>query len=174
MKGQPEVVDEAVQSSTGSFISRSPEQTFEFGRRVGEQLNGGAVFLLHGELGSGKTLWTKGLAAGLGIDPADVTSPSFTLINEHGGGRLRLYHVDLYRLETGSLPELGLEEILADDAAVVVVEWAERLASRPANSVDIEFSWVSTNDRSITYSSTEASPALPLPAETQANDDREN
>jgi tRNA threonylcarbamoyladenosine biosynthesis protein TsaE len=174
MKGLRESIDEAVRSGTGSVITRSPEQTFEFGLRVGRQLTGPAVFLLHGELGSGKTLWTKGLAAGLGIDPLDVTSPSFTLINEHGGGRLRLYHVDLYRLESGALPELGLEEILADDGAVVVVEWAERLAARPANPFDIQFNWLSTNERSITFSSAENPPTLNRRAEAPRDDDEEN
>jgi tRNA threonylcarbamoyladenosine biosynthesis protein TsaE len=173
MKGLSENIDQAVQSGNGSFITRSPEQTFEFGLRLGRQLTGPAVFLLHGELGSGKTLWTKGLAAGLGIDPVDVTSPSFTLINEYGDGRLRLYHVDLYRLETGSLPELGLEEILAEDGAVVVVEWAERLASRPGNAFDIEFNWLSTNERSITFSSAENSPTVAR-AEASRDDDGEN
>jgi tRNA threonylcarbamoyladenosine biosynthesis protein TsaE len=132
-------------------VTRSPEETFELGRAIGERLTSGAVFLLKGNLGTGKTVFTKGLAAGLGIDPADVTSPSFTLINEHVG-RLKLVHIDLYRLGVGPLPELGLEEIFADSEAVVVVEWAERIPVLPKGAVEVEFSYVSDSERRIVVS----------------------
>ena len=82
-------------------ITRSAEETFELGRKVGLAINGRAVVLLSGDLGAGKTIFAKGLAAGLEIDPADVTSPSFTLVNSYEG-RLRMYHIDLYRLDTGA------------------------------------------------------------------------
>src|SRR6185295_19100861 len=83
---------------TGEFITHSAEETFDLAERTGAQLNARAVFLLSGDLGAGKTVFAKGLAAGLEIDPAEVTSPSFTLINEYAGRR-RLYHIDLYRLD---------------------------------------------------------------------------
>jgi tRNA threonylcarbamoyladenosine biosynthesis protein TsaE len=114
---------------TGEWVSREPEETFGAGQRVGERLQGGEVLLLSGTLGAGKTVFTKGLAAGLGLDPAEVSSPSFTLVNRHGEGRLVLYHLDLYRLAEGpgAAHAVELEELLADERAVIVIEWAERM-----------------------------------------------
>jgi tRNA threonylcarbamoyladenosine biosynthesis protein TsaE len=132
----------------GEFKTRSADETFELGRRLGEQLNGRAVILLKGDLGAGKTVFAKGVAAGLGIDAADVTSPSFTLINVHDG-RLRLYHIDLYRLESSSRIDLGLEEILEDERGVVMIEWAERLKFTPESSVEVEISYLSDSERVI-------------------------
>ena len=110
------------------FITHSAEETFELAYGVGENLSTSAVFLLEGDLGAGKTVFAKGIAAGLDIDPAEVSSPTFTLVNAHEG-RMRLYHLDLYRLE-GELEEiysLGLDEMLSEKNAVVLIEWAERL-----------------------------------------------
>ena len=114
---------------TGAQTSHTPEETFEAGRRVGERLRGGEILLLSGTLGAGKTVFTKGLAAGLGLDPAEVSSPSFTLVNRYGEGRLVLYHLDLYRLAEGpaSAHAVELEELLSDESAVIVIEWAERM-----------------------------------------------
>jgi tRNA threonylcarbamoyladenosine biosynthesis protein TsaE len=135
-------------SITGEFITRSAEETFELGQRIGGQLNEGAVFLLSGDLGAGKTVFAKGLAEGLGIDSADVTSPTFTLVNVHDG-RLRLYHIDLYRLGEGIRPELGLEEILDEGRAVVVIEWAERLDFAPDGAIQVEMVYLSDSERKI-------------------------
>ena len=85
----------------------------------------GAVVLLYGELGAGKTAFVRGLAEGLGADPTEVSSPTFTLIQEYAG-RLPLYHVDLYRLERAEVDDLGLDELEAG-AGVVAIEWADRL-----------------------------------------------
>ncbi|HEY0172747.1 MAG TPA: tRNA (adenosine(37)-N6)-threonylcarbamoyltransferase complex ATPase subunit type 1 TsaE [Pyrinomonadaceae bacterium] len=114
---------------TGVWTSTAPGETFEAGRRVGERLRGGEILLLSGTLGAGKTVFTKGLAAGLGLDPAEVSSPSFTLVNRHGEGRLVLYHLDLYRLAEGpaAAHAVELEELLSDERAVLVIEWAERM-----------------------------------------------
>ena len=114
---------------TGTLTSHNPEETFDAGRRVGERLAGGEVLLLSGALGAGKTVFTKGLAAGLGLDPGEVSSPSFTLVNRHAEGRLVLYHLDLYRLGEGpgAAHAVELEELLADERAVIVIEWAERM-----------------------------------------------
>ena len=119
----------AANVQTGNWTSHNPEETFEAGRRVGERLEGGEVLLLSGTLGAGKTVFTKGLAAGLGLDPAEVSSPSFTLVNRHAEGRLVLYHLDLYRLAEGpaSAHAVELDELLADERAVIVIEWAERM-----------------------------------------------
>lgn len=112
------------------FITHSAEETFEVAYSIGESLTASTVFLLEGDLGAGKTVFAKGIAAGLDIDPADVNSPTFTLVNAHEG-RMRLYHLDLYRLE-GELEEiyaLGLDEMLSEENAVVLIEWAERLGT---------------------------------------------
>ena len=113
---------------TGQFVTRSAEETFELAYRVGEAINEPAVFLLQGDLGVGKTVFAKGVGAGLDIDPADVNSPTFTIVNRHEG-RMRLYHLDLYRIAGGAneVYDLGLEEILAEPETVVVIEWPERL-----------------------------------------------
>ena len=132
----------------GCYITRSEEETFELGRRVGEAIEGRAIFLLSGDLGAGKTVLAKGLAAGLGIDPVDVTSPSFTLINVHDG-RMRLYHVDLYLLDHGVGAAMGLEEIFDEEKAVVVIEWAERLDHPPAQAIRVEITYVSDSEREI-------------------------
>ncbi|BAS28669.1 tRNA (adenosine(37)-N6)-threonylcarbamoyltransferase complex ATPase subunit type 1 TsaE [Limnochorda pilosa] len=109
-----------------TWTSGSPAESLELGRWLGKRVLPGDVLLLEGELGAGKTLLTKGLAAGLGIDPDRVTSPSFTLVQVHRG-RIPLYHVDLYRLEDAAeIEALGLEELLEGDG-VAAVEWASRL-----------------------------------------------
>jgi tRNA threonylcarbamoyladenosine biosynthesis protein TsaE len=115
---------------TGQFITRSSEETFELAYRIGEAINEPAVFLLQGDLGVGKTVFAKGVGAGMDIDPAEVNSPTFTIVNRHEG-RMRLYHLDLYRIAGGAneVYDLGLEEILAEPGAVVVVEWPERLGA---------------------------------------------
>lgn len=115
---------------TGQFITHAAEETFELAYKIGEALDQSTVFLLQGDLGAGKTVFAKGIAAGLDIDPAEVNSPTFTLVNAHAG-RMRLYHVDLYRLG-GSADEvyaLGLEEMLNEPDSIVFIEWPERLGS---------------------------------------------
>jgi tRNA threonylcarbamoyladenosine biosynthesis protein TsaE len=95
------------------------------------RLRGGEVVLLSGELGAGKTAFVRGLARGLGLDPEEVSSPTFTLLTRYTGGRLALHHADLYRLRgDGDERELGLEELPGPEG-VLAVEWAERLADRP-------------------------------------------
>jgi tRNA threonylcarbamoyladenosine biosynthesis protein TsaE len=144
------VTGESESSEPGETITTgSPDETFDLGRALGGQLQGREVVLLTGELGAGKTLFTKGVAAGIGIDPADVTSPSFTLVNSHQG-RLRLYHVDLYRLASSSSIDLGLEEIFAEHGAVTVIEWAERLDISPPDAIKVRIESVSESERRIT------------------------
>ena len=113
---------------TGQFVTRSAEETFDLAYRIGEAISEPAVFLLQGDLGVGKTVFAKGVGAGLDIDPAEVNSPTFTIVNRHEG-RMRLYHLDLYRIAGGAneVYDLGLDEILAEPEAVVVIEWPERL-----------------------------------------------
>jgi|SRR5215471_4221877 len=137
------------QNPLREIVTNSADETLEVSKEIGERLKGGEVFLLKGDLGAGKTVFAKGLAAGLGIAPAEVTSPSFTLINVYQG-RLRLCHIDLYRLDAGLHEELGMNEILEEKEAVVVIEWAERWAFVPEKATHVELMWLSENQRKIT------------------------
>jgi tRNA threonylcarbamoyladenosine biosynthesis protein TsaE len=108
------------------FISHSPAETEALGEKFGRAAQRGFVIALSGDLGAGKTQFVRGVARGLEI-PARVHSPTFTLVNEYGGGRLKLFHLDLYRLETAEqILSAGVEEFLSPDG-VAVIEWAERI-----------------------------------------------
>jgi len=108
-----------------TFISHSPVETEALGEAWGREAESGLVIALSGDLGAGKTQFVKGLARGLGIETR-VHSPSFTLVNEYAGGRLRLFHLDLYRLQTlEQIIAAGLEDYLSPNG-VTVIEWAER------------------------------------------------
>jgi len=119
-------------SPTQTVVSRNQRETFDLGVRLGGELAGGEIILLNGALGAGKTMLVKGIAQAVGIDEEEVTSPSFTLVNPHPG-RLLLYHIDLYRLDEGASAAhaVDLDEILTDERAVVLIEWAERLGRYP-------------------------------------------
>jgi tRNA threonylcarbamoyladenosine biosynthesis protein TsaE len=141
---QPEII-------SGEFFTHSAEETFEFAYKIGESLTHSTVFLLAGDLGAGKTVFAKGIAAGLDIDPADVNSPTFTLINIHKG-RMKLYHLDLYRLSgtTNEIYELGLDEMLAEENAVAIIEWSERLSTFSIpNAHRVNISELDPNSRKI-------------------------
>lgn len=116
----------------GEFVSTSPVETFNYGHELGTRLRGGEILLLSGPLGAGKTIFVKGICSALGVDAEEVTSPSFTLVNPYDG-RLRLYHLDLYRLNEGASAAhaVDLDELLSDEHAVIVIEWAERMLNYP-------------------------------------------
>lgn len=118
--------------STGEWTSQNAGQTFDIGRQIGMQLRGGEILLLDGPLGAGKTVFVKGLAAGMDVDADEVTSPSFTLVNPYEGRR-PLFHIDLYRLDAGASAAhaVDLDELITNDQAVLVIEWAERLGKYP-------------------------------------------
>ncbi len=117
---------------TREFETRSPSQTRDLGRALGRLLEAGCVIALHGDLGSGKTCFTSGLAQGLGLpEEIPVTSPSYTLVNEYPC-RLILQHADLYRLEGADLDDIGFYDLEGPDS-VVVVEWANLLDPRQFN-----------------------------------------
>jgi tRNA threonylcarbamoyladenosine biosynthesis protein TsaE len=117
---------------TGEFVSDNEQETFALGVRIGQQLVGGEILLLNGSLGAGKTVLVKGIARALEVDEDDVSSPSFTLVNPYQG-RLLLYHIDLYRLDEGASAAhaVDLDELLSDEKAVTVIEWAERMGRYP-------------------------------------------
>jgi len=133
-----------------SFETHSEEETIELGRRISADLPKRAVVLLIGNLGAGKTTLAKGIIHGLGAaEIEEVTSPTFTLIHEYGSGRA--YHIDLYRLDTiQQVATLGLEEIL-DQEAVVLVEWGERFPDLfPAGRIEVRLLAVTESKREIT------------------------
>jgi tRNA threonylcarbamoyladenosine biosynthesis protein TsaE len=133
-----------------SFETNSEEETIELGRKIARELPQKSVVLLIGNLGAGKTTLSKGILSGLGVaNSEDVTSPTFTLIHEYGGGRA--YHVDLYRLDTAhQVATLGLEEIL-DREAIVLVEWGERFPDIfPSGRIEIRLATLSDSTRQIT------------------------
>ncbi|MBI2834333.1 MAG: tRNA (adenosine(37)-N6)-threonylcarbamoyltransferase complex ATPase subunit type 1 TsaE [Acidobacteria bacterium] len=117
------------------LVSHSEQETSELARRLGLQLRPGHVVLLFGPLGVGKTAFVRGLAEGLEIGGDEVSSPTFTLVQEYRG-RLPLYHVDLYRLEGPEVEDLGLEELGAGEG-VVAVEWADRMPRPTAGAIEV-------------------------------------
>jgi len=132
------------------LISKSAQETKTIAARMASKLKKGDILALSGELGSGKTCFTEGLALGLGISPQYcVVSPTFTLINEYPG-RCKLYHIDVYRLNgPQELHDLGLEEMLSPDG-VVVIEWAEKIKDiLPEGAFWIKIEYVGENERKI-------------------------
>lgn len=112
----------------GTFTTNSPEETVALGRELARELHPPRLILLRGELGAGKTTLVKGVAAAFEAAEEDnVTSPTFTLIHEYRGPQLSIFHVDLYRVDTErELETLGLDEIVADPNALVLIEWGEK------------------------------------------------
>ena len=129
------------------FISHSEEETFSLASEFEKTLKGGEVVLLSGDLGAGKTTFTKGLAKALNITE-NITSPTFTLMNIYTSGRLKLYHFDMYRLEDESEAiELGLDEFFNSNG-VCMIEWAENIKNMiPKNHIVINIEKLSDNER---------------------------
>ena len=130
-----------------TITTRSENETERAGRDLAPRLTAGSVVLLYGDLGAGKTAFVRGLAEGLGVSRDDVSSPTFTLVQEYRGGRIPLLHVDLYRLnDAREVEDLGLDEL--GEHSIVAVEWAEKL-SRPASSVSVRITHGEGDDRHI-------------------------
>ena len=138
-------------SAAESRVTRSEDETADVARELAAALNAGDVILLSGNLGAGKTAFVRGLASGLGIDPEDVSSPTFTLVHEYRGGRLTLYHADLYRLERIATEDIGLEEMGVADG-VLAIEWPDRLAHAMPGAREVQIEIVDENTRQITMS----------------------
>lgn len=120
----------------GAFVTSSEAETRAVAADLARQLEAGAVLLVSGDLGAGKTAFVRGLAEGLGVDTDEVSSPTFTIVHEYRSGRLPLVHVDLYRLERAELNETGLDPDLAE-RGVVAVEWPERLTREVPGAITI-------------------------------------
>jgi tRNA threonylcarbamoyladenosine biosynthesis protein TsaE len=129
-------------------VTQSEAETAAAGRHLAATLQPGDVVLLSGALGAGKTAFVRGLAEGLGADPSNVTSPTFTLIQEYPGRQCMLYHVDLYRLEPKEVDDLGLDELLSQEA-IVAVEWPERLPRPIEDAIEVLILYNSKTRREI-------------------------
>jgi tRNA threonylcarbamoyladenosine biosynthesis protein TsaE len=132
-----------------THLAGSEHATQEIARQIAAILRPGDVLLVSGDLGAGKTTFVRGLAEGLGIDPGDVSSPTFTLVHEYRGGRLALYHADLYRLERAATDDLGLEEIGVQDG-VLAIEWPDRLGHDMPGAMHVALEIVDDSTRRIT------------------------
>ena len=109
--------------------TNSPEETFDLGRRMGADAKPGQIYTLNGDLGAGKTIFTKGMAAGLGIEEP-VSSPTFTIVQEYSGGRLPLYHFDVYRIgDPEEMEEIGYDDYFFGEG-VCLIEWAELILEK--------------------------------------------
>ncbi|HWR58302.1 MAG TPA: tRNA (adenosine(37)-N6)-threonylcarbamoyltransferase complex ATPase subunit type 1 TsaE [Thermodesulfovibrionales bacterium] len=133
--------------------SNGPDETLAHGRRLGALLKAGSTVCLFGELGSGKTVFVKGLASALGIPERDITSASFTIIAEYvgrlGGSPVPFYHIDLYRvMNAGELDSIGVEEYIGTEG-VSVIEWADRMAEIE-DCIAVRFSMLDGEKREIT------------------------
>jgi tRNA threonylcarbamoyladenosine biosynthesis protein TsaE len=139
IRGRPLLIDSA-----------SEQDTIEAGHELATRLSAGDIVLLYGDLGAGKTAFVRGLARGLGAAAADVSSPTFTLIQEYRGGRVPLFHADLFRLTPGEATDIGLDEVGED--GVLAIEWADRLEVAPDPAVTVRFEILDDSGRRIAIS----------------------
>ena len=131
-----------------TVLTRSEAETFDVAKQLGASLDQGAMVLLYGDLGAGKTAFVRGLAAGLGVATADVTSPTFVLVQEYHG-RLNFFHADLYRLDSpAAIDDLGLEQLGVD--GVTAIEWADRLPRSMDGAITVRIEDTGGDTRQIT------------------------
>jgi tRNA threonylcarbamoyladenosine biosynthesis protein TsaE len=133
-----------------AVVTASEEETAAVAERLARRLRPGDVVLLYGELGAGKTAFVRGLARGLGAADSEVSSPTFTIIQEYAG-RVPLYHVDLYRLEPAEVEDLGLDELVSSDG-IVAIEWAERWHGRPEDALEVRLEHAGEDQRRLAVS----------------------
>jgi tRNA threonylcarbamoyladenosine biosynthesis protein TsaE len=140
--------------ATIDMVSHSSLHTERLGERLGRSARPNDVFALAGELGTGKTVLARGIAAGLGIEPTDISSPTFIILREHGGGRLPMFHIDLYRLEGVDLANTGWEECL-EAGGVTVIEWPDRAgAALPKDRLEVRLEHIADTKRRIVVAAT--------------------
>ena len=137
------------------IVTSTEEETSAAGERLAASLNAGDVVLLYGDLGAGKTAFVRGLARGLGANVDDVSSPTFTLVQEYHG-RVTLYHVDLYRLDPPEIDDLGLDELVCGDG-VVAIEWADHWRGRPDDVIEVRLEDIGGERRRIRTSQPDSS-----------------
>lgn len=136
------------------LVSQSSLHTERIGERLARLARPGDVVALWGELGAGKTVLTKGVATGLGFDASDVSSPTFIILHEHYGGRMPLFHLDLYRLEGQDLGTTGWEETL-EGGGLTVIEWPDRAgAGLPDDRLDVKLEHIADTKRRVVLSAT--------------------
>jgi tRNA threonylcarbamoyladenosine biosynthesis protein TsaE len=134
--------------SDRGMTTRSEAETIALGRDLGRTLRAGDVVLLEGPLGAGKTAFSRGLAEGLGCDPASVSSPTFTIVQEYRGPSVVLEHVDLSRLTPAEVDDLGLDDLM--EGAVMAVEWPDRWRHAPSDALHVTFEAIAEAERRIT------------------------
>jgi tRNA threonylcarbamoyladenosine biosynthesis protein TsaE len=130
-----------------TWITHSESETSDVAAHLAASLPPGAVILLYGDLGAGKTAFVRGLATGLGVDPDEVSSPTFTLVQEYRGVRT-LYHVDLYRLASGEIGDIGLDDLMNGEG-ITAIEWAEKLTDELPGAIRVTIADGGDDDRQI-------------------------
>jgi tRNA threonylcarbamoyladenosine biosynthesis protein TsaE len=143
-----------------AIITSTEQETSDAGESLARTLRAGDVVLLYGELGAGKTAFVRGLARGIGANPDDVSSPTFTIVQEYAGETATLYHVDLYRLEPAEIDDLGLEDLVSGDG-IVAIEWAERWRDRPSDAIEVTLTDIGDERRRIALSMPNAECRMP-------------
>lgn len=128
--------------------TRTESETSDAGEAFARELRPGDVVLLYGDLGAGKTAFVRGMARGLGASPDEVSSPTFTIVQEYAGAAATLYHVDLYRLEPAEIDDLGLDDLVAG-VGIVAIEWAERWRGRPDDVHEVRIGVAPDDTRTI-------------------------
>lgn len=123
-------------AASREVVTASEAETSAAGETLGRELRPGDVVLLYGDLGAGKTAFVRGMARGVGANPDEVSSPTFTLVQEYAAPSVTLYHVDLYRLEPAEIDDLGLDDLVSGDG-IVAIEWAERWRGRPDDVTEV-------------------------------------
>ena len=133
------------------MISKTIEETHKLARDLGKEAEGGGVICLYGDLGSGKTEFTKGLAQYFGINKFSIKSPTYTYVRKYETPKLHFYHIDLYRLEKiDDLMAMEIEEIMCVEKNIIVIEWADKMSEiLPKKRIDIKFKYLNENEREI-------------------------
>jgi tRNA threonylcarbamoyladenosine biosynthesis protein TsaE len=133
---------------SGECETAGEAATEEAGERFARTLSSGSVVLLYGDLGAGKTAFVRGMARGLGADADDVSSPTFTIIQEYAGRSAPFHHIDLYRLSPPEIEDLGLDDLIAG-GGVVAIEWADRWPGRPSRAHEVRIEKTGEDSRRI-------------------------